>query len=152
MLPAASTFEVLPASKPKIDARSSKRATRLFGSFGTSDKTASSLTSTQRSFTAPASTTAATTSSKRSGPSTMVERIPDAATSEMMTKQTSLVTSGNLLDKIGTPDYAGWMRKKGEKYNTWKQRYFVLKGVHLYYLKSETVRFSFRSSASKNIG
>lgn len=69
----------------------------------------------------------------------MLEQKVDAATSEMMVTQTSVVTTGNLLDKIGSPDYAGWMRKKGEKYNTWKQRFFVLKGVHLYYLKSESV-------------
>jgi hypothetical protein len=28
------------------------------------------------------------------------------------------------------------MRKRGENYNTWKNRYFVLKGPHLYWLKS----------------
>lgn len=70
----------------------------------------------------------------------MVSTLPDAATSEMKVAQTSQVMSGNLLEKIGKPDHSGWLMKKGEKYNSWKQRYFVLKGVHLYYLKSETVR------------
>ncbi|KNZ53671.1 uncharacterized protein VP01_316g11 [Puccinia sorghi] len=41
------------------------------------------------------------------------------------------------LERIGTPDHMGWMRKKGEKYPTWKLRYFILKGPNLYYLKAE---------------
>jgi hypothetical protein len=41
------------------------------------------------------------------------------------------------LQQIGTPDHSGFMKKKGERYSTWKMRYFVLKGSHLYYLKSE---------------
>ena len=64
----------------------------------------------------------------------------DEATSEMLPETTEAVTDGNLLEKIGKPDYSGWMRKKGEKYATWKQRFFVLKGIYLYYLKSEGVR------------
>jgi hypothetical protein len=43
---------------------------------------------------------------------------------------------GSAISKIGKPDYAGYMKKKGERYNTWKNRYFVLKGSHLYYMKS----------------
>ena len=31
-----------------------------------------------------------------------------------------------------------WMRKKGEHYNVWKSRYFVLKGPHLYWLRSNS--------------
>ncbi|KAJ7269414.1 hypothetical protein B0H12DRAFT_1095698 [Mycena haematopus] len=42
----------------------------------------------------------------------------------------------SVLDQIGEPDHAGWMRKKGERYNTWKLRYFVLKGPDMYYLKT----------------
>ena len=51
----------------------------------------------------------------------------------------------SILQQIGAPDYNGWMRKKGEHYNVWKSRYFVLKGPHLYYLKSnsKTVRQDF---------
>ncbi|KAA1097199.1 polar growth protein [Puccinia graminis f. sp. tritici] len=41
------------------------------------------------------------------------------------------------LERIGTPDHMGWMRKKGEKYPTWKLRYFILKGSNLYYLKTQ---------------
>ena len=44
----------------------------------------------------------------------------------------------SVLEQIGTPDHNGWMRKKGEHYNTWKLRYFVLKGPHLYYLRSNS--------------
>ncbi|KAJ8489269.1 hypothetical protein ONZ51_g3007 [Trametes cubensis] len=43
----------------------------------------------------------------------------------------------SILEQIGTPDHNGWLRKKGDRYNTWKQRYFVLKGPHLYWLRSE---------------
>ncbi|KAG8929999.1 polar growth protein [Tulasnella sp. 418] len=42
------------------------------------------------------------------------------------------------LEQIGEPDYQGWMRKRGDRYNTWKLRYFALKGPHLYYMKNET--------------
>jgi PH domain len=49
---------------------------------------------------------------------------------------------GNVLQQIGDPDLDGWLRKKGVRYNTWKLRYFVLKGPHLYYLRSKTVRAS----------
>lgn len=41
------------------------------------------------------------------------------------------------LERIGEADHQGWMRKKGEKYPTWKSRYFILKGSNLYYLKSQ---------------
>ncbi|KDN34981.1 hypothetical protein RSAG8_11987, partial [Rhizoctonia solani AG-8 WAC10335] len=48
--------------------------------------------------------------------------------------------SARALDQIGEPDYSGWMRKKGDRYNSWKLRYFVLKGPHLYYLRSRTIK------------
>ena len=44
----------------------------------------------------------------------------------------------SILEQIGTPDHSGWMRKKGDRYNTWRNRYFVLKGSHLYCLKSNS--------------
>lgn len=44
----------------------------------------------------------------------------------------------SILEQIGTPDHSGWMRKKGDRYNTWKLRYFVLKGPHLYCLRSNS--------------
>ncbi|KAF8914405.1 hypothetical protein CPB84DRAFT_1811707 [Gymnopilus junonius] len=42
----------------------------------------------------------------------------------------------SILEQIGEPDHTGWMRKKGDRYNTWKLRYFVLKGPHMYCLRS----------------
>lgn len=42
------------------------------------------------------------------------------------------------LKQIGTPDHSGYLKKKGETLG-WKMRFFVLKGAHLYYLKSEHV-------------
>lgn len=50
----------------------------------------------------------------------------------------TLKAGQSVLEQIGTPDHNGWMRKKGEHYNTWKLRYFVLKGPHLYYLRSNS--------------
>ncbi|CAG8447395.1 3326_t:CDS:2 [Dentiscutata heterogama] len=41
-----------------------------------------------------------------------------------------------VLKSMGEPDYEGWLRKQGDKYKTWKSRYFILKGVDLYYLKN----------------
>jgi hypothetical protein len=64
----------------------------------------------------------------------------DPVTKAMAREKGVKVTDGNLMDKIGRPDHSGWMRKKGEQYNTWKMRFFVLKGTYLYYLKSEAVR------------
>ncbi|KAK3815826.1 MAG: hypothetical protein J3R72DRAFT_427490 [Linnemannia gamsii] len=40
------------------------------------------------------------------------------------------------LDNIGKPDYAGWLKKRGDTYRTWKSRWFMLKGVTLYYMNS----------------
>ncbi|KAI0677703.1 hypothetical protein C8Q78DRAFT_106103 [Trametes maxima] len=50
----------------------------------------------------------------------------------------ALKAGQSILEQIGTPDHNGWLRKKGDRYNTWKQRYFVLKGPHLYWLRSES--------------
>ncbi len=54
------------------------------------------------------------------------------------------------MEQIGEFDHDGWMRKKGERYNTWKLRYFVLKGPHLYYLREKGVSSKglFHKSAS----
>ena len=61
----------------------------------------------------------------------------------------SLKSGQSILEQIGQPDHKGWMRKKGEHYNTWKSRYFVLKGPHLYWLKSNntSVRVAFDGRA-----
>jgi hypothetical protein len=51
----------------------------------------------------------------------------------------------SIFEQIGDPDHSGWMRKKGDRYNSWKSRYFVLKGSDLYILKSadKSVRILF---------
>ncbi len=56
-------------------------------------------------------------------------------------RRTSGVAPGTAtaLQQIGKPDHSGYLKKKGERYNSWKSRYFVLKGAHLYYMKSEIV-------------
>ncbi|KAH9939312.1 uncharacterized protein BXZ73DRAFT_43776 [Epithele typhae] len=48
----------------------------------------------------------------------------------------TLKAGQSILEQIGEPDHNGWMRKKSERYNSWKLRYFVLKGSHLYWLRS----------------
>jgi hypothetical protein len=53
-------------------------------------------------------------------------------------KSGGLKAGQSILEQIGTPDHNGWMRKKGERYNSWKMRYFVLKGPHLYCLRSNS--------------
>ena len=44
----------------------------------------------------------------------------------------------SILEQIGEPDHSGWMRKKGDRYNKWRMRYFVLTGPHLYWLRSNS--------------
>lgn len=44
----------------------------------------------------------------------------------------------SILDQIGEADHVGWMRKRGERYNSWKNRYFVLKGPHMYCLRGDS--------------
>lgn len=57
----------------------------------------------------------------------------------------------SVVDQIGTPDREGWMRKKGERYNTWKLRYFVLRGPHLYYLRNRSVGRVHANSSSESL-
>jgi hypothetical protein len=42
----------------------------------------------------------------------------------------------SIIVQVGEPDHCGWMRKKGDRYNHWKLRYFILKGPHMYCLRS----------------
>ncbi|EAU82730.2 hypothetical protein CC1G_10635 [Coprinopsis cinerea okayama7 len=44
----------------------------------------------------------------------------------------------SILEQVGEPDHTGWMRKKGVRYNSWKLRYCVLKGEHLYILRNNS--------------
>ncbi|CAE6455305.1 unnamed protein product [Rhizoctonia solani] len=59
---------------------------------------------------------------------------------ETMSTENKTSTDARVLDHIGEPDYSGWMRKKGGRYNSWKLRYFVLKGPHLYYLENRNTK------------
>ncbi len=63
------------------------------------------------------------------------------ASPEQMRRPSTTAAPGTAkaLRQIGTPDYSGYLKKKGDRYGSWKTQYFVLKGPHLYYLKSETV-------------
>lgn len=60
-----------------------------------------------------------------------------AATPDKRVSSQPQAAVGSALRTIGTPDRTGYLKKRGERYNTWKTRFFVLKGSHLYYLKSE---------------
>ncbi|KAI9447510.1 hypothetical protein H4582DRAFT_2137033 [Lactarius indigo] len=77
-------------------------------------------------------------SKDKKDPSLLRKRTHSASDAPLRTstESSTLKTGQNILAQIGTPDHNGWMRKKGEHYNTWKNRYFVLKGPHLYWLKS----------------
>lgn len=60
-------------------------------------------------------------------------------------KGPALVQGRSVLEQIGTPDFNGWLMKKGEHYGMWKNRYCVLKGHNFYWMgsNSPTVRISF---------
>lgn len=67
---------------------------------------------------------------------------PISAAASPQTKSSAVsapVEGQDIMKKIGTPELTGWLRKKSERYNTWKMRYMVLKGRHLYAMKSATV-------------
>ncbi|KAJ6502678.1 hypothetical protein DFH09DRAFT_1375676 [Mycena vulgaris] len=63
---------------------------------------------------------------------TTAAAVPVAATNA----GSKLKTGQNILEQIGEPDHVGWMRKKGDRYNSWKLRYFILKGPDFYCLRS----------------
>lgn len=67
---------------------------------------------------------------------------PHAASGEPVnpdSRGSGIIKQGqSILQQIGEPDHAGWMRKKGERYNKWKSRYFVMQGPHLYCLRTNS--------------
>ena len=71
--------------------------------------------------------------------------VPRSPVPSPPTKGPGLVQGRSVLEQIGTPDFNGWLMKKGEHYNTWKNRYCVLKGHNLYWMRSSetTVRAGF---------
>jgi len=44
--------------------------------------------------------------------------------------------NASVVHRIGEPDHVGWLRKKNDRYNFWKPRFFILKGQRLYWFKS----------------
>ncbi|KAG9127426.1 polar growth protein [Ceratobasidium sp. 392] len=95
-----------------------------------------------RSSSPAAPTTGYTKASTNLSPH-MAQRTLSTASPTVARSQSSQTVPGfkpgeRAVDQIGEPDYSGWMRKKGDRYNSWKLRYFVLKGPHLYYLRSRT--------------
>ncbi|KAG0169455.1 polar growth protein [Apophysomyces sp. BC1034] len=40
------------------------------------------------------------------------------------------------LEALQTPEHEGWLHKQSDKYKTWNKRWFVLKGMNLFYFKS----------------
>ncbi|KAG8725135.1 polar growth protein [Ceratobasidium sp. 395] len=61
----------------------------------------------------------------------------------MARSQSSVTVPGlkpgkRVVDQAGEPDYSGWMRKTGDRYNSWKLRYFMLTGRHFCCLRSRT--------------
>ncbi|GAA5835372.1 hypothetical protein JCM11251_005217 [Rhodosporidiobolus azoricus] len=125
----------LPRPRPRSSVQDrAKRSTRLFG-FGSTSGSEKSPTAVDSVRSRPSNSTLG---NPREAPTTMKPKEVDPATKAMLREEAVQVKTGeNLMDKIGRPDCSGWMRKKGEKYNTWKMRFFVLKGTYLYYLKSE---------------
>ncbi|GAA5865790.1 hypothetical protein JCM3774_003094 [Rhodotorula dairenensis] len=123
---------VQPRQRTTLQDRA-RRSTRLFSSFGGSsgDKSPTAVQSVR------SRTSNSTLAVGRDAPTAMSVKPVDPVTKAMTREKGIKVTDGNLMDKIGRPDHSGWMRKKGEQYNTWKMRFFVLKGTYLYYLKSE---------------
>ena len=126
----------IPRTRSSLQDRA-KRSTRLFGAFSPNAGSGSERSPGVESMKSKPSMS--TLSSGRDAPTSMSVKVVDPAGKEMMREEMAVIRDGNLMDKLGRPDNSGWMKKKGEKYNTWKQRFFVLKGTYLYYLKSEQV-------------
>lgn len=70
---------------------------------------------------------------------------PQSPVPPASSKGPALVQGRGVLEQIGTPDFNGWLMKKGEHYSFWKNRYCVLKGDNLYWMRSNstTVRTNF---------
>ncbi|GJE87501.1 hypothetical protein PsYK624_035840 [Phanerochaete sordida] len=71
---------------------------------------------------------------KRTSSTSDVTRSPAAAAQAMGAPP--MKPGKSVLAQIGAPDHNGWIRKKNDQFNSWRNRYCVLKGPHLYVLKS----------------
>ncbi|KAI0065849.1 hypothetical protein BV25DRAFT_1913283 [Artomyces pyxidatus] len=77
-------------------------------------------------------------SKEKKDPALLRKRTASNADAPSSRGVTNLKAGESILQQIGSPDHNGWMRKKGDRYNAWKNRYFVLKGPHLYWLRSNS--------------
>ncbi|KAK9897457.1 hypothetical protein P389DRAFT_57275 [Cystobasidium minutum MCA 4210] len=108
----------------------------------------------RRNISAPLEVTSPKTAESKASP-TFETRSPPAApstgASQMHAEPQSYVTTAEQpasaaapakaltqAERIGEPDYSGWLRKKTDKYNGWKDRYLILKDSYLYVLKTPT--------------
>ncbi|KAI6127371.1 hypothetical protein EDD16DRAFT_1751122 [Pisolithus croceorrhizus] len=74
--------------------------------------------------------------------STLIKRprtLSTAGAAKPSTRVPTTLTPGkSVIEQIGEADHTGWMRKKGDHYNSWKLRYFIIKGPHLYILRTSS--------------
>jgi hypothetical protein len=77
--------------------------------------------------------------SKRKNPSQLRRSVSSGANASLsaITEANTHTLVDTVLVQIGTPDLQGWIRKKGGHFSTWKNRYLVLKGAHLYWLRTD---------------
>lgn len=111
--------------------KSSRSITRLYLSTSTSSKRGTAPPPARESVGSVTSDPGVLKKRPSSGTAAR-EKVADSPT-------TPLGAKAKALDQIGKPDLEGWLRKKGERYNSWKPRYLVLKGPDLYYLRSKSV-------------
>ncbi|KAI6042846.1 hypothetical protein EDC04DRAFT_3138901 [Pisolithus marmoratus] len=60
------------------------------------------------------------------------------ATEPSIRAPTTLTPGKSVIDQIGKADHTGWMRKKSDRYNSWKLRYLIIKGPDLYILRTSS--------------
>ncbi|ORX38457.1 hypothetical protein BD324DRAFT_620926 [Kockovaella imperatae] len=140
MAPPATTMGTIPErtiSVPSSPMTPASSATKRESTGSSSHKKKSSIDGKDRlSFFSrnrkPAPTASPGDTRARLGATTLTHQI------QPVTPTFNRAASGGAkaLQQIGTPDHSGYMRKKGERYGSWKMRFFVLKGSHLYYMKS----------------
>lgn len=158
----ASDVEVLATEKPAAPiprspstAPSGNRlSTRFFtfGGGGTPSSPPSGSDKPRRNISAPLEAVSPKSGESQSSP-TFETRSPPAAPSagvaQMHAEPQSYTTTAEQpvaaaapakaltqAERIGEPDYSGWLRKKTDKYNGWKDRYLILKDSYLYVLKT----------------
>ncbi|KAJ7786636.1 hypothetical protein B0H16DRAFT_1401843 [Mycena metata] len=94
--------------------------------------------STNGSHTAPANPTLLRKRTSSSQTTDAAKAATTAAAAANGNGASKLKPGQSILEQIGEADHTGWMRKKGDRYNSWKLRYFILKGPDLYCLRSNT--------------